>query len=189
MRLFVAILFPEEVKNRLLDEIGRLRRAAERGNFTRRENLHMTLAFLGEVPPQKVPKIRAAMDEAGAQSGKCTLKFTGFGRFRGRNGDLIFMKTDGGRALTDMQARLAGALKAAGFALEDRAFRPHITLGREVRPAPGETLNPETAPFLWDGVAAISLMRSERIGGKITYTEMYRKELSGGTDTGGHSGN
>ena len=188
MRLFVAILFSEKVKDQLLGEIDRLRRAAERGRFTRRENLHMTLAFLGEVPPTKVPKIRAAMDEIGAHSGALTLKFAGLGRFKGRSGDLIFLGTDGGRALTELQKRLSDALKAAGFTLEDRAFRPHITLGREVRLNPGEKINREAAPLAWD-VTAISLMRSERIGGKITYTEMYRKELSGGTDTGGHSGN
>ena len=48
MRLFVAVNFTDQVKHSLLDGICSLRTQASRGNFTREENLHLTLAFLGE---------------------------------------------------------------------------------------------------------------------------------------------
>jgi 2'-5' RNA ligase len=60
MRLFIAIRFSDEVKNVLLDSICQLRRQAVSGNFTRPENLHLTLAFIGE--STDLTSIRAAMD-------------------------------------------------------------------------------------------------------------------------------
>ena len=48
MRLFVAILFPEPVRKALMDTMAQMRAQGAHGNFTRPENLHLTLAFLGE---------------------------------------------------------------------------------------------------------------------------------------------
>ena len=56
MRLFVAINFNNETRSRLLDLRDELRGKSQRGNFTAPENLHLTLAFIGEVSPKKVGK-------------------------------------------------------------------------------------------------------------------------------------
>ena len=49
MRLFLAINFPEGVKNALSSGMTALARRGVRANWSRRENLHLTLEFLGEV--------------------------------------------------------------------------------------------------------------------------------------------
>ena len=59
MRLFIAIRFSPEIRQTLLDAVSGLRAQARSGNFTRPENLHLTLAFLGETNQTK--EIRTAM--------------------------------------------------------------------------------------------------------------------------------
>ena len=61
MRLFVAIEFDEKTKSKMIDVQDQLRAAVLHGNFSRPENLHLTLAFLGEVPEERVGGIIRAM--------------------------------------------------------------------------------------------------------------------------------
>ena len=57
MRLFIAINFNDDTHNRLIALRDELRSRSERGNFSLPENLHLTLAFIGEVSPKKIEKI------------------------------------------------------------------------------------------------------------------------------------
>ena len=52
MRLFIAINFDEETKQSIIAVQRRLREWG-RGNFSHPENLHLTLAFLGETAPER----------------------------------------------------------------------------------------------------------------------------------------
>ena len=61
MRLFIAINFGENELDSFEAARDRLRERAGRGNYSRRENLHLTLAFLGEQPQARLPDARAAM--------------------------------------------------------------------------------------------------------------------------------
>ena len=54
MRLFVAVNFPPETVDAISALQGRLRGAEPRGSWSRRENLHLTLAFLGEQPRERL---------------------------------------------------------------------------------------------------------------------------------------
>lgn len=60
MRLFVAINFSKDVKNALLAAIDELKGQAVSGNFTSPDNLHLTLAFIGE--SERASAIRGAID-------------------------------------------------------------------------------------------------------------------------------
>ncbi len=62
MRLFVAINFSKDVKNALLAAIDELKGQAVSGNFTSPDNLHLTLAFIGE--SERASAIRGAIDPA-----------------------------------------------------------------------------------------------------------------------------
>ena len=71
-----------------------------------------------------------------------------------------------------MHRALTGELGWAGFPLEKRPFRPHLTLARQVDPAlPLAELLP-AGPFS-TRVEEMHLMRSERLGGRLTYTPRY----------------
>lgn len=174
MRLFIAVNFQNEVKDSLCGCIERLKENSVRGNFTRRENLHLTLAFLGETP--RADSAKRAMDAAAGVPFE--LSIGGFGRFR-RGGDIYWVGVEHSAALTALQASLCGELRREGFSLETREFKPHLTLGREVSLVPGfdREAFARAIPPMHMRVEKISLMKSERLNGRLTYTELYAKQL------------
>jgi 2'-5' RNA ligase len=75
------------------------------------------------------------------------------------------------KSLMVLQGELNEKLIAAGFALERRKYSPHITLGREVV----TDIKPWKIEPFGETVSLIDLMKSERVGGKLTYTSIYRR--------------
>ena len=175
MRLFIAILLDEAVKDGLCQVRDRLQAAALFGRMTRRENLHLTLAFLGETPAGHIPAIRRAMEAAVGPA--FDLEFRGVGRFRRSGGDIWWMGADLPPALQTLFGQLDANLRAGGFPLEERAFRPHLTLGREVRLPPDFDAAVLAPPVLVQHVAGIHLMESERVRGVLTYTPRFTASL------------
>lgn len=178
MRLFIAINLNDEIKDHLTAAIRELSRKAENGNFTRRENLHLTLVFLGEVGTDRLGAVKSAMNRVKGEP--FLLSFSGFGRFKRRGGDIHWAGIDKSEVLFDIRKQLAAEMEKAGFSLEDREYSPHLTLGREVRLSnPAESIYESLPPVKQEmTVSRISLMKSERIGGKLVYTEIYGKELA-----------
>jgi 2'-5' RNA ligase len=170
MRLFLAINFDAQTKDSILAIQHRLREMG-RGNFSHPENLHLTLAFLGEVEPQRETAVREAMDSIAVSPMK--LIFDRVGRFRREGGDIWWLGLGTNKKLMSLQQDLSVHLQSKGFVLEERRFSPHITLARQMilhgTFDEGKLLE---APY---GTAAdtVSLMLSERINGKLTYTSRY----------------
>ncbi len=177
MRLFVAICLTEACKDALCAASAQLRQHALRGNFSRRENLHLTLAFLGETA-----RLDAAKRALGAvQAEPFSLRLAGLGRFRRGSGDLWWMGVSESGALTALQRQVYEALAAEGFSLEKRAFHPHLTLGREIILENG--FDPTRAiriPPMGMQVAQISLMESRRISGVLQYIPRAAQPLNAG---------
>ena len=171
MRLFVALLLSEEMKDALCESQQALREHARGGNFSRRENLHLTLAFLGDCPPSAVPRIRRAMETAAGTAEPFSLALERMGRFRRGGADLWWAGVKKQPALTNLAVNLQAALRSGGFPLEDRPFAAHLTLARQVD-APG--LRPEELllPAASQQIRAMSLMESTRVKGVLTYREI-----------------
>lgn len=133
MRLFFALALPDDVRSALAPLVEAARqKAGDAVGFTRVEQLHFTLAFLGETP-----KLDDAL-AAGASSQALPpfeVELSGRGAFPGMSRPRVLWLGvgQGARELTAVAERLCGALRERGFTLEDRPFRPHLTLGR-VRP-------------------------------------------------------
>jgi 2'-5' RNA ligase len=157
MRLFIAINFNSEIKDSLCQTIEQLKSHSLRGNFTARDNLHLTLAFIGETIRSKA--VMQAMD--GVDGKPFTLTIGGFGAF----GRLYWYGVQPNGALSALQRQLCEKLESAGFPLEKREYRPHLTLGREVVLAKTST-GTHLPGRLPNGGARfqISLMKSERLG-------------------------
>lgn len=169
MRLFVAICLDDPCKRRLCAAMDGLRRQTIQGDFTKRENLHLTLAFLGEVP--SLEPAWAAMSQIQAVS--FALELAGLGRFQRPEGDIWWMGVEESEPLLALQGQLCGALRGQGFRLEERPYRPHITLARRVRLKPGFTKGKveQALPSATMHVERISLMESHRPQGGLVYTE------------------
>ena len=130
MRLFFAIQLTEQVREKLRPALDAARRAAGEGvGFTRLEQLHFTLAFLGDTEKlddaiaaaqgvREVPRFEVAIGGRGA--------FPGLGRPR----VLWLGVTEGGQQMIAVAEKLCTGLRERGFKLDGRPFKPHLTLGR-----------------------------------------------------------
>lgn len=108
--------------------------------WVKREAMHLTLRFLGEVGEARVPEIRGALAELEG-SGRLDLHLVAVGSFGGRRPRVIWagLQEDGGyEQLQRQRMRLDEALAGIGFESERGAYRPHLTLGRVRRQATKE---------------------------------------------------
>jgi len=169
MRLFIAINFNDEVKDALCETAAELKAASRRGRVTRRENLHLTLVFIGETA--RVDDILDVMEEAAeaAFTEPVKISLSEAGIFKGRGGDLHWVGVENTPELKRLAKELAEGLRAEGFEIEKRRFTPHITIGREMVLSPSADIRIHKASMTADN---ISLMRSEHVNGRIVYTEL-----------------
>lgn len=180
MRLFTAILLDEKSKASLYDTVLRLKDNARGGSFTAKENLHLTVNFIGETKRLEEVKhaMQRAVKKAGAES--FDLSIRGFGSFTRREGDIYWVGIEKEKTLWRVQKELVRELKEEGFFdIDDREYKPHLTLGRRVRVHPdfdSRQFEASIQPMEME-VTGLSLMKSERIEGKLTYTEIYRITL------------
>jgi len=169
MRLFVAINFNDETHAQLITLRDKLRSRSKRGKFTLDENLHLTLAFIGECNPPKLDKIKAILDTVNISPFEATIEQLGtFSR-----GTLWWAGLREDNPLMNLQHEIEYKLALCGFEMDGRKYHPHITLGREVVT---DTI-PWKIESFGETVTRIDLMNSERINGKLTYTAIYERKL------------
>ena len=166
MRLFIAIRFSQEILDTLLRAQEMLRAAGARGNYSAPENLHLTLVFIGE--SEDVLTLRHVIDRAAGEA--FPLAVSGAGRF----GELWWAGVEKNPALEALASRLRDGCKRAGFHIDEKPFRAHVTLARQLKYDEPPRLN---VPRTEMTVSRVSLMKSERVGGKLTYTEVYGRDL------------
>jgi 2'-5' RNA ligase len=133
------------------------------------ENLHLTLAFIGEVSPKKLDKIKAIMDTVTFEPFGAAIERVG--RFKRNGGDIWWAGLREDKPLMDLQREVEYKLAICGFEMDGRDYHPHITLGREVV----TDSKPWTVEPFGETVSYIDLMLSERVEGKLTYTSIYRR--------------
>ena len=169
MRLFVAINFDSGTKQKLLDIQAALKYQTQ-GSFTRPENLHLTLVFLGEVDEKRVPDAERAI--AALSLKPVGLVFSGTGSF---GGGVYYVGFEPSPGLIGLQSELEAKLRAERFAIENRAFIPHVTLARKLKSKVkiANTIEPLAAE-----AERISLMKSETNGGKLVYTEIFARRFA-----------
>ena len=161
----------------LADAAERLRLLAPGVAWVARDNLHLTLKFLGNVETSRLAEVERALATAAAARPSYELDVRGLGAFPTRTrARVLWAGVGAGAAETAaLAAGVDDALAALGFAREGHAFAAHITLGRVREPR----ANPRLAEAL-DGGAAfgrqrvrrIALMRSELSPRGARYTEL-----------------
>jgi 2'-5' RNA ligase len=137
MRLFIAVELGEEVRSRIAVELGSLQRIAPDAKWVRVESMHVTLAFLGHLPEEKVPAIRSAIEKAAATGHPLSLHARGLGSFgSSRRPRVLWVGLHGEmELLAQSQHRLEAELVPLGYQPERRAFNPHLTLARARNPS------------------------------------------------------
>lgn len=163
MRLFIAISLNDEIRKTLVKTQEYLSRHGIRGSLTPRENLHMTLTFIGEHPdPDQVLEV---MDNVGFSAFPITLNDIGL-----FNNNVLWAGVHEAEPLQQLVKHLRYKLAKADIPFDRKAFMPHITLFRNVDDSKGV---PEThVPDVSMVVDSISLFRSDRGKNGMIYTEI-----------------
>ena len=161
MRLFVAIELSEELKKAAVNVMHALKQGGVKGNYTPAQNLHVTMCFIGEVADSK--PIEDALQTVKFKPFK--LGFTEPGNF----GDLIHIGIRGGQGIHNLASDIRKAFDAAGIDYDKKKFTPHMTIVRKAVGRPGKIAVPGVDMM----VKKVSLMRSDRVDGKMVYTEIF----------------
>jgi 2'-5' RNA ligase len=164
MRLFIAILLNDQMKNALLQMQDDMRERGVQGNFTPEENMHLTVAFIGDYPdPQDVLDV---IEESAFRP--VDLRHYGIGSF----GELWYAGLQENKALYAYVKRLRHGLADAGIPFDRKRFTPHITLIRKPLYRHTEDIAGIELPKASMIADHISLMRSDRGKHGMIYTEI-----------------
>ena len=138
-----------------------------RGNYAPEENLHLTLAFIGEYPDAQ--PVRDALESV--RFAPFAIRLDGVGRFD----DLWWAGVEASAPLAAVARRVRRALADKDIPFDRKRFSPHVTLIRKA------TRDAAGIPVAQAGmtVDAISLMRSDRGRKGMIYTELGRFEADG----------
>jgi 2'-5' RNA ligase len=134
LRLFAALPLPED----LVDRLVAVQRSLDRHwpprsvRWVRRDQLHLTVRFYGNVAPSDAPALLEALRGACAGTGPLDLNLTGLGGFPDpRHPRVVWAGVSGDvDGLDQLQERIEAATGIFGEHQETREFQPHLTLGR-----------------------------------------------------------
>lgn len=163
MRLFVAVGLNKEAKRHISDVQEEFRRQRVRGNYIPAENMHITLAFIGEY--RDPDSVLEALETVSFRPFSVTTDRVGC------FGDLWWTGFEDSRELDELAGRVRRALAESDIPYDRKKFRPHVTILRNaVYPREGFShiyVEPFTVP-----VDGFSLMRSDRGKTGMIYTEL-----------------
>ena len=181
-RIFCAIELPATIRERVLRSIADLKEAVPdaRASWARETNLHLTLKFLGEIPPTIVPDFSNAVSRAvvGIKSFPIRLEETGAFPTRGQPRVLWIGTNDYSGKLAELHAKVEEQSALAGFAKEVRPFHPHLTIARLRNPQHARTLATVHTQMKFEPVEAtvseLLVIRSELSSEGSNYTVVSR---------------
>jgi 2'-5' RNA ligase len=133
IRSFIAIELPDEVKETVALIIKRLRPAQYRYvKWVAPGGIHLTIKFLGNIYSSQIPQITGIMKTAASKVPPLELQLGKLGMFPNEQRPrVLWVALEGNtEPLAVIQREIEKALEPLGFAPENRAFTPHLTLGR-----------------------------------------------------------
>jgi RNA 2',3'-cyclic 3'-phosphodiesterase len=130
-RLFIAIRPPLPAIDALFDTM----EAVENARWQDEEQLHITLAFLGDVPETAIDDLAVSLARVDFAPFDLTIAGTGHFERKGRI-HALWAGIEPSPALLDLQRRVSEACERAGLTPERRRYHPHVTLARFSRPSP-----------------------------------------------------
>jgi 2'-5' RNA ligase len=132
LRAFVAIPLPEEVRDAIGAFARGLRPFFGGARWERADKLHLTLKFLGDTDDRLVGEILTLLGDCTSRTPPFPMTVSGFGGFPSLHRPRVLWVgcADAGGTLLRLHDDLEGGLAALGFAREERAFHPHITIAR-----------------------------------------------------------
>jgi RNA 2',3'-cyclic 3'-phosphodiesterase len=129
---FFAVKIPEETKLLIKEKCDKLKAILPFSTWVHHEDLHITLAFLGNAPSEKLSNAVDNVNAALSGTNGFQLEMNKLGIFGIEESPRIFwLNTKDSNELEVVRKKVFTACTEAGFQLESRPFKPHITLARK----------------------------------------------------------
>jgi len=166
LRAFIALSLSEAARAAVAERRQQLARQLSGVRWTPPDQWHLTLHFFGELPEDQVEMVRAVMLSIGHRTAPFALALGAPGGFPSlARPRVVWLGFSDPAALCRLQADLGRQLQAGGLTLEDRPFRPHLTLGRLRQPRSLPPLPPELlAPLAVTVPVERMLLFASRLG-------------------------
>jgi 2'-5' RNA ligase len=160
--LFVAVDVPDDVRDALASAMAPHHPSVPGARWTPPGNWHMTLKFLGSVPPARLGRVMESLDRIGSEHVAFRARLGGLGAFpSARRARVVWVGVEDRHGELPALAHSVDRLLAGEFPPEERPFAAHLTLARlkEQAALPPELLDLEltSRPFR---VGAVRLLRS-----------------------------
>jgi len=176
MRLFVGVDLPAEIKQVLLEFQSELRLLGVNGSFKSQDNFHITLEFLGELDYNKIPELIETLTKVVSNYKPFEINIVGIGAFPSfKQPHTLWTAVNGSLTeLNKLRDDLHRELKNKGFVLDERQFKPHITLASRPKL---ENIDfsvfhaKRLGEFM---VTEVVIFESRTIAGKRVYADLYK---------------
>ena len=185
MRCFIAVEIEPALRHSVWELTAPLRAVDAEIRWVAERNFHLTIKFLGETPSGAIDGISRALENSLVGLTEFDLAFRGCGAFPNlRNPHVVWVGLVGFGRLMAIQSAVEPAMVKMGFRPEERAFSPHLTIGRVKGPRGMIAMADEIAKlrsleFGACRVRGVALMQSELSPTGPTYTRLLEAPLAG----------
>lgn len=176
MRLFFGLSLPDEIRS-VTASLAEGASAFIPGRYALPENHHITLAFIGEVSPERLPEAREILARCAARFPAPRITIGGFSHFGKAENGILILSVQSEPALAPLNTALREALSRANLPFDPGPFSPHVTLARHADVTGGYPADtPLPAAFT---AARASLFLSARDdAGVLRYTPLFDAQFS-----------
>jgi len=186
MRAFIAVNLDENLRRCVAETQEKLRATGADVKWVKPESIHLTLKFLGWVDDARLPAVGEAVSAALKGVAPFRLRLEQVGGFPTATAPRVIWVgvKEGAQELSGLAERVEAALEPLGFQREERAFSPHVTVGRHRTPSGRQALaammqQERERSFGEMEVRRVELMRSDLRPTGAIYTSQRAFELTG----------
>jgi 2'-5' RNA ligase len=131
MRIFIGIKLDNQVHDAIESFLKPFKKMRSPLRWVKRENVHLTLKFIGEISEDRYSQLEARLADKGYSDSDLEIVLSGCGSFGRRNDlDIFWLGIEKNTGLEDLFNQIEDSLAPLGIDKETRPFKPHITVGR-----------------------------------------------------------
>ncbi|RJX24093.1 MAG: RNA 2',3'-cyclic phosphodiesterase [Acholeplasma sp.] len=177
MRVFIGIEFPEQFKGSVESLKSEIESQLIKGRFSRIENLHLTLVFIGEITVDQVEPLGHMLDQVLATQKCFEMSIDELGTFSKGEQSIVWLGINKGKEhLFHLSQLLKKELSSRHYTYDIKPLKPHLTLVRQAKLVQDYVFPVVSFLQRWK-VEKIHLYLSHQVNGILTYEPLHTTHL------------